>query len=135
MYYNNKRLVLSLFWLVLGVVLLTLSVIEVLKDSVYAGMGGALIAVGLIRIIQVIRYRKDAKYRENVDTQIKDERNAYLHMKSWAWTGYIIVLVEGIGSIVALVLGQETIQQILAYSVCLIMIVYWIAYMILSKKY
>ena len=38
-------------------------------------------------------------------------------------------------SIVALVLGKETIQQILAYSVCLIMIVYWIAYMILSKKY
>ena len=40
MYYNNKRFALSIFWLVLGVVLLVLSLTEVLDSSIYAGFGG-----------------------------------------------------------------------------------------------
>ena len=56
-------------------------------------------------------------------------------MKSWAWTGYIVVLVQSVGVIMALVLGNETVQLVLAYSVCLVLAVYWIVYMILNKKY
>ncbi|MBQ7668326.1 MAG: hypothetical protein IJS47_03270 [Clostridia bacterium] len=135
MYYNNKRLALSIFWVVLGALLIGLSIAEILDSSVYSGMGGALVAVGFIRLIQIIRYRKDENYREKIDVQVKDERNKFLHLQSWAWTGYIIVLVEGIGAVVALVLGQETVQMVLAYSVCAIILVYWITYMILSRKY
>jgi uncharacterized membrane protein len=135
MYYNNKRLALSIFWVLLGAILLGLSIAEILDDSVYSGMGGALMAIGILQIVRIVRYRKDEKYRENIDTEIKDERNVFLRMKSWAWTGYIVVLVEAIGSVIAMVLGQETIQLMLAYSVCLIIFVYWLVYIILSRKY
>ncbi len=135
MYYNNKRLALSIFWVLLGATLLGLSIAEILNDSVYSGMGGALMAIGILQIVRIVRYRKDEKYRENIDTEIKDERNVFLRMKSWAWTGYIVVLVEAIGSVIAMVLGQETIQLMLAYSVCLIIFVYWLVYIILSRKY
>jgi len=135
MYYNNKRLALSIFWVILGAVLVGLSVAEVLESSLYSGMGGALIAVGIFQIIRNVKYRTDASYREKIDTEFNDERNSFLRMKSWAWTGYIIVLVEAIGAVVAMVLGQETIQMVLSYSVCAILVVYWITYVILSKKY
>ena len=135
MYYNNKRLALSIFWVLLGATLLGLSIAEILDDSVYSGMGGALMAIGILQIVRIVRYRKDEKYRETIDTEIKDERNVFLRMKSWAWTGYIVVLVEAIGSVIAMVLGQETIQLMLAYSVCLIVFVYWLVYIILSRKY
>lgn len=135
MYYNNKRLALSIFWVLLGATLLGLSIAEILADSVYSGMGGALMAIGILQIVRIVRYRKDEKYRETIDTEIKDERNVFLRMKSWAWTGYIVVLVEAIGSVIAMVLGQETIQLMLAYSVCLIIFVYWLVYIILSRKY
>jgi uncharacterized membrane protein len=135
MYYNNKRLALSIFWVLLGATLLGLSIAEILNDSVYSGMGGALMAIGILQIVRIVRYRKDEKYRETIDTEIKDERNVFLRMKSWAWTGYIVVLVEAIGSVIAMVLGQETIQLMLAYSVCLIIFVYWLVYIILSRKY
>ena len=92
-------------------------------------------AVGILQIVRIVRYRKDEKYRETIDTEIKDERNVFLRMKSWAWTGYIVVLIEAIGSVIAMVLGQETIQLMLAYSVCLIIFVYWLVYIILSRKY
>ena len=135
MVYNNKKLILSIFWAVLGAALLVLSIAEVLTDSIYAGMGGALIAVGVLQMIRNLRYRKDAEYREKVDTEVNDERMSFIRMKSWSWTGYMLILIEGIGAIVALVLGQRTIQLVLSYSVWMIMVIYWVSYLILSRKY
>lgn len=135
MYYNNKKLALSIGWIALGAVLLGLSLAGVLDSSLYAGIGGALIAVGAFQIIRNLRYRKDDGYREKIDVEANDERNRFLRMKSWSWTGYIVVLAEGIGALIALALGRQEIQQILLYSVCLIVGVYWVTYMILSRKY
>ncbi len=135
MYYNNKRLALSIFWVVLGIVLLALSTAGILDSSMYGGMGGALIAVGILQCMRNLRYRKDSGYREKIDTEAGDERNRFLRMKSWAWTGYIVVLVQAAGSIIALVRGQQLVQEVLLYSICLIVGVYWISYMILSRKY
>ena len=47
MYYNNKRLALSVFWIILGAALFILSITEVIDSALYSGMGGALIAVGI----------------------------------------------------------------------------------------
>ena len=128
MYYNNRRLALSIFWAVLGVVLIVLSVTEVLDSSLYA-------AVGILQCIRNVRYRKDTEYREKIDIELKDERNRYLRMKSWAWAGYIVVLAEGVGVVVAMVLGKETVQLILSCSVCLLLCAYWISYLVLNRKY
>ena len=135
MYYNNKRLALTVFWIVLGAVLVVLTVTEVLDSSIYSGMGGALMAVGTLQLIRAVKYRKDSEYKEKVDTELGDERNRFLRMKSWSWAGYFTILIEGIGAIIAMVLGERTIQLVLSYSVCLVLVIYWIAYVILSKKY
>ena len=135
MYYNNKRLALNIFWIVLGVILIVLSVTEKLDSSIYAGMGGALAAVGALQLARTVKYRKDAVYREKVDTEISDERNRFLRMKSWSWAGYCTILIEGIGVIIAMISGERTIQLILSYSMCLILVIYWISYVILSRKY
>jgi len=135
MYYNNKRLALSIFWAVVGLVLTVLSVTEVLDSSIYSGMGGALMAVGVLQAIRNVKYRKDADYREKIDVEANDERNRFLRMKSWSWAGYIAILVEAAGVIVAIILGEETIRLILSFSVCLILVAYWVSYLILSRKY
>ena len=135
MYYNNKRLALTVFWIVLGAVLVVLTVTEVLDSSIYSGMGGALMAVGTLQLIRAVKYRKDSEYKEKVDTELGDERNRFLRMKSWSWAGYFTILIEGIGVIIAMVLGERTVQLVLSYSVCLVLVIYWIAYVILSKKY
>lgn len=133
--YDNKRLFLSVFWVVLGAVLLILSVTGKLDSTLYAGMGGGLIAVGLLQITRNLRYRRDPAYREKIDTEVSDERNRFLRMKSWSWAGYITVIAEGIAAIVAAVKGQETVQLVLSYSVCLLLAAYYISYLVLSRKY
>jgi len=135
MYYNNKKLVLSIFWAVVGLVLTVLSVTEVLDSSIYSGMGGGLMAVGVLQSIRNVKYRKDADYREKIDVEANDERNRFLRMKSWSWAGYIAILVEAGGVIVAIILGEETIRLILSLSVCLILVAYWVSYLVLSRKY
>lgn len=132
--YDNKRLFLSIFWVILGAVLLILAVTEKL-DSLYAGMGGGLLVVGALQIARNLRYRRDPAYREKIDTEVSDERNRFLRMKSWSWAGYITVIAEGIAAVVAAVRGQETVQMVLSYSVCLLIGAYYISYLVLSRKY
>ena len=99
--YDNKRLALSVIWVILGAVLMALAVTERLDSSIYSGMGGALIGVGALQIVRNVRYRKDSGYREKIDTEAHDERNRFLRMKSWSWAGYLVILIEGIGVIAA----------------------------------
>lgn len=133
--YNNKKLFLSIFWVILGAVLFGLSFAGKADASIYSGMGGALMAIGALQILKNFKYRSDSEYREKIDTEVEDERNKFLRMKSWSWTGYIIVLGEAAASLVAMFAGAHEIQMILSYSVCLMLLVYWITYMILSRKY
>ncbi|NLY71019.1 MAG: hypothetical protein GX076_04980 [Clostridiales bacterium] len=135
MYYNNKRLALSIFWIIMGAALLVFSIIGVIDSALYPGMGGALMAVGIIQVVRNLKYRKDSNYREKVDIEFKDERNKYLRMKAWSWSGYLVVLIEAIAAIFAAIQGQHQIQQVLFFSICLIVFIYWISYLVLSKKY
>ena len=132
---NNLRLALNIFWIILGAVLVALGVLEIVDSPMFSGMGGGLIAVGMLQAAGNIKYRKDPEYRAKADTEMNDERNSFLRTKSWAWTGYIVVLTESIGIAAAMLLGQEELSRILSFSVCLIVGVYWITYMILNKKY
>ena len=78
----------------LGAALLILSLVDVLDSSIYAGMGGGLIAVGALQIVRNLRYRKNEQYREKIDTEVRDERNQFIRNKSWAWTGYILIIIS-----------------------------------------
>ncbi|MBO4897662.1 MAG: hypothetical protein J5590_05135 [Clostridia bacterium] len=135
MYYNNKRLALSIFWIILGAVLIWLGIAGEIDGTYFSGMGGAFTAVGVLQTIRILKYRNDEGYKERIDTELNDERNNFLAMKSWSYTGKIVVLIEGVGMLTAYLLRQETVVQVLSYSVCLLALVYWISYMILSKKY
>jgi hypothetical protein len=126
---------LSIFWVVLGLVLFALSMVGILDSSYFSAMGAALAVVGTLQVIRHLRYRKDKEYKEKIDIEVTDERNRFLRLQSWAWTGYIVVFIEAAGSIAAAVLGQETVRQVLSYSVCLIVCVYWITWLVLSRKY
>ena len=135
MYYDNRKLALSIFWLVLGLVLVILSVMGVIDDSVYSGMGAALMVVGGLQIWRNLKYRRDPEFREKIDIQAGDERITSLRLRSWAWTGYATVMAAAVGSLIAMWAGQPVVQQTLLYVVCFVLVVYWVSYLILNKKY
>jgi predicted phage tail protein len=135
MNYSKKHLMLSVFWIILGLVFTALAVTGTVEIDVLSGLGGGLIAVGVLQLIRNLRYRKDPAYREKVDTETGDERYRFIRMKSWSWAGCAVIAAEGIGTVAARLMGQDTVSDVLSYSVCLLLCAYWISFLVISRKY
>ncbi len=131
---QDKRIIANTIYIVLGVAFLVLGILEVI-DAFWSGMGGALIAVGVIRIVQFYRFRKDETYREKVEIEMKDERNQYLRIRAWSWAGYLFILIAAVSTIVFKLLGQDLLSIAASAAVCLMMLLYWFSYLVLRKKY
>ena len=104
-------------------------------DQFWNGLGAALVVVGVLRLVRQIRYTTNTEYKEKTDTAISDERNHFIRGKAWAWTGYIYIILAAVATIVFKLLEQETLMFFCSGSVCLLLVVYWIIYLILNKKY
>ena len=131
---QDKRIIANILYIVLGAAFLVLGILEII-DAFWSGMGGALIAVGVIRIVQFYRFRKDETYREKVEIEMKDERNQYLRIKAWAWAGYLFILIAAVSTIVFKLLGQDLLSMAAGFAICFIMLLYWVCYLVLRKQY
>lgn len=129
-----KPLYLSIFWVVLGAALVIGNFTRLIDDYWFS-MGIAIIVVGSLQILRYIRYMTNSEYRENYDIQATDERNKYIASKAWAWAGYWYVLIGALGTIVFKLLGREDLMMFCAFSVCFIMVLYWLSWLCLKKKY
>ena len=119
---------------VIGITLLILGFFNIV-DSFWTGMGTALLFVSALRLIRISRYIKDADYKEKVDIATNDERNKYIRSTAWAWAGYLFIITVAILAIVSRLLGQVQLSVVCGGAVCLMVLLYWISYFILRKKY
>ena len=131
---NNRRMAVSVVWIILGVVLFGCGVAGIL-DGFWSGMGGGLIGIGVVHLARMIRYQKNPEYKEAVDTAAKDERNRFIANKAWAWAGYLYVMVAAVGAIAFKILGREDLSIFCGFSVAILVLLYWIFYSWLRKKY
>jgi len=128
------RMIWGIFWITLG---LTLTVLGIMGriDSYWSGMGGGLLAVGVLQMVRFVKYMSNEEYREKTDVANNDERNRFISGRAWAWTGYLLVFIGAVGSIVFKLIGREDLMMFASLSVCLILVLYSICYLILSRKY
>ena len=131
---REKRMVLSIVWVALGAVLIGLSFAGKV-DEFWNGMGFALAVVGCLQLLRHHRFNKNASYREAVEIAETDERNHFIRMKTWSWTGYIFVLTAGVLVIVFRVIGQDLLSLAASCAICFMLVVYWTVYYILKRKY
>ena len=131
---KDRRIIACIIYTVIGIALLVLGILEIV-DSFWSGMGGALIAVGLVRMIHILRYHHDEAYQENMEIEMKDERNHFIRNKAWAWAGYSFVLISAISTIVLKLLGQDLLSKAAGFAVCILALLYWGSYWLLKKKY
>ena len=131
---NGRRIIPCIIYIILGVVLMVLGILE-LVDSFWSGMGSALIAVGIVRMIHIFRYGKDESYREKKEIEAKDERHQFIRNKAWAWAGYLFVLIAAVSTIVLKLLGQDLLSVAAGFAVSILVLLYWVCYLVLKKKY
>ena len=131
---NNRRMLASVVWMVLGVVLFACGIAGMV-DGFWSGMGGGLIGVGVVQLVRMIRYQNNPEYKEAVDTAAKDERNRFLSNKAWAWAGYLYVLAAAVGAFVFKLVGRDELSIFCGSGVAVLVLFYWISYCWLRKKY
>ena len=131
---KNRRWIVSVIWIVLGVVLTVCGMLDMV-DEYWSGMGGALIAVGALQLFRYIKYATNDTYRETVNVEKTDERNRYIAMKAWAWAGYSFVMIAAVASIALRIGGRDELSVMAGYGVCLIIVLYWLSWLWLRKKY
>ena len=131
---NRHKTRLAIVYIIFGLILFGCGLLE-LVDEFWSGMGSAFAFVGILQLVRCIKYNTNENYRENVDTNAKDERNRFLSMKSWSWAAYLYVISAAVATIVLRILGHEDMSFAASMSICVILMLYWISYMVLKRKY
>jgi uncharacterized membrane protein len=98
-------------------------------------MGGGFVAISVIRLIQLYRYKNDYEYADKVNVENNDERNRFLAEKARSMTFYYSILIEAIGIIVLRLLDYDEPSTIIGFAICIQLIIYWVSYLWLKKKY
>ena len=130
----DKKNIYPIVLLVAGLALTGLGIADIV-DEFWGGMGSALLVVGIIRLLRFDRLKKNDAYREKMETAQTDERNQFIRAKAWSWAGYLFIMVTAVATIIFRILGQELLSQVASYSVCLMLVLYWLSYFVLKKKY
>ena len=130
----KEKLIASILEIIIGLALIVVSMFGVV-DEFWSGMGTASLIVGILFLVRAVKYKTNHEYKEKCDIQINDERNKYLSMKAWSWAGYLFVMIAACATVMLKLAGKEDLMMISSGSVCLVMVLYWISYMVLKKKY
>lgn len=130
----NRKFIICIFYILIGAVLIGLDIANIV-DEFWSGMGAGLIVVSVLQMLRIYRFNKNEEYREKVETEIKDERNRFIRNKAWAWAGYLFILISAVAVIVFRVTGQELLSTFSSVALCIMLVLYWVAFFILRKKY
>lgn len=129
-----KKVLVSIMWIVIGGTLFGLAYARKV-DGFWYGMGSGLVVVGAIQLLRFWRLKKDEAYREKMEIEESDERNHFIRGKAWAWTGYLFILIAGASSIIFKIVDQDLLSFVASYAVCLMLVLFWVSYSILKRKY
>ncbi len=131
---RDKRMIFSIIWVILGTVLIALAFAGKV-DVFWNGVGSGLLVVGVLQLLRQYRFSKNEAYREKIEIEEKDERNHFIRNKAWAWTGYLFVLIAAVLCLIFKIVGQDILSLASSGAVCLMLVLYWISYLILKRKY
>ena len=131
---RNVKFYTSIIWLILGSILVGLSFAGKV-DEFWNGMGFSLLIIGVIQLIRRYRFDKNEAYREKMEIEVSDERNKFIRNRAWAWAGYLFIMIMAVVCIVLRIIGQEILSMAASGAVSLMLVLFWVCYFFLKRKY
>lgn len=131
---KKKNLYFSIFWILLGISLAILDAVHITDNEIYGSLGIAWVCIGFLQLTKYIRYKKDPNYKEKIDTNLNDERIRTNSQKAMSMAGMTTIIIAGLVSLTGVLLNQKQVALIASYIVCLLLILYWLSYIILSLE-
>lgn len=131
---SKSRVVWYVAYVAVGILMVVLGVLGYVSE-VLSGIGGALAGVGTIRLVQEARCTRNPDYSRRREVANTDERNVFLAGKSASTTFRLSILGLAVISIAVRLAGQEAIANTLGFVMCAELVVYWVSYLVLSRRY
>ena len=138
MEYRKKlkaRLIFSFVLLITGIGIIITSNLFADKSGFFSPFGLGLAVINLVRIRNyfiITRNKDKLKSQEIAET---DERNLMIANKAKSIAFYIYVLMSCAAVIVLQLFNKTEIGTYISFSVCAMLLIYWVCYFIIRKKY
>lgn len=129
------RLIMGIVYIIIGAALTILNIFIQSKNDVLSVFGTIMLAMGVVYTIRNIRLMTNDEEMKNRKIYENDERNVMLYKNARSIAFYIYIIAAGIAVMVLYLCNLPYEAQIVAYSVCVLCVIYWITYFILRRKY
>lgn len=130
----KQRLYIAIIYIALGVMMIAGTFAIKTDNDFISAFGFAIIIMGIVRIRNyrmIIKNEDTIRKQEIIET---DERNISIIHKAKSTAFSIYILLLGTSVIVLSLFNMHEVARWIAYSVCLIVVIYWICYFIYQKK-
>jgi len=128
------RLHTAIIYVALGIMIIVGAFVSKPENDFISSFGLILSVIGIARIRNYFIITKSEESIKKQQIAETDERNISIANKAKSATFLIYVLILGIAVIILSFLNMQSIAKWISYSVCLLIIIYWICYLIYQKK-
>ena len=131
----KQRLYIAVSYIVIGLVLITVDALNHFDNQFFFSFGITLIVMGILRLIRHRKITKDDASIHRQEVAETDERTLMMAEKARSWAFSYSIMIAGIAVIVLSLLGKHDDAQPFAWFVCGEVVLYWICWLILRRKY
>ena len=131
----KQRLYIAVSYIVIGLTLIAADALNHFENQFFFSFGMALTVMGILRLIRHRKITKDDASIRKQELAETDERTLMMAEKARSWAFSYSIMIAGIAVIVLSLLGKHDAAQPFAWFVCGEVVLYWICWLILRKKY
>ena len=131
----QARLYIAVSYIVIGLVLIAADALNHFENQFFFSFGITLMVMGILRLIRHRKITKDDASIRKQELTETDERNRMMSERARSWAFTFSILIAGIAVIVLSLLGKHDAALPFAWYVCGMVVLYWIFWLILRKKY
>ena len=127
------RLIIGIVYLVIGITMIVCSFAIKPTNEYLSSFGIAMVVLGLVKFRNhrlITRNDDTLKRQEIAET---DERNVSIVNTARSLAFIVYILVASVTVIVLALLGYTAISMWISFSVCLLVVIYWVCYLIYRK--
>ena len=128
------RLYVAIVYIILGLAMIVIPLFLKNDNNFASSLGFAFVVIGIARIRQyklITKSEDSIKKREIAES---DERSIFIASKARGIAFFSYIIVAALVIIVLQVLNYSQIALIISATVCFMVLVYWISYLIISKR-
>ena len=129
------RIVLMLLYVVIGIVMWAVGTFGANPNDTISSMGIAMTVCGAIMAVRNIIVIRDPEKLQKLETAENDERNIMLIQKSRSLAFAVYIMAAAVAIIVMICTGMESESRIVAFTVCSLVVIYIISYLIMKIKH